>query len=337
MSHTRKKIALLILGGTVLTEEDPAKNAVVLEKDVKSWLRKIPEIKIMADIEPIFILGEKDKEPKLDHWTKTAKLIADRIKTHDGFVITHHAYSLLYAACAFSFMLQGVNKPVVFTGSQIPLFSAQELTDQETFKKYKGLGIKANLINAIQVAIQGPREVTIMFGNKLVQANQARQMKSLSLNLFDAPPKAVLGMIDFGIKISDFYPKQKVKTPFVFKTKFDRQIAVLRLYPEANQNLFKGILQKKPSAILVQCDDRELSLSQLKKILKPKNTIPIVIHTAFPFPQNEATSLFMVSNMTFETTLIKFMWILGQTKDKKRIGKLLKTNLANEIIEEENQ
>ena len=96
MLSSRKKIALIILGGTVLSEENSDKSAVVTKNDIKPWLSKMPEINIMADIEPIFILGEKDREPNLNNWLEAGNIIASKMDEFDGFVITHHVHSLLH-------------------------------------------------------------------------------------------------------------------------------------------------------------------------------------------------------------------------------------------------
>lgn len=333
MPTPRKKIGLIILGGTVLSEESSGKNAVISKNDIKPWLSNMPEINIMADIEPVFILGEKDKEPNLIHWKKMGEIIADKIDEFDGFVVTHHVHSLLQASCALSFMLQNLSKPVVFTGSQIPLTISKVKTSKKILKKYKGLGIKANLINALQIAIQGPSEVSIMFGNKLVRANQAHITKSLSLNLFNAPSKATLATIDFGIKISES-ARQENKGTFKLEALFNDNVSVANFYTDQNAEFLKWVFSKKPSGVIIQSHDIDSTIELLNKSFPKYSNIPILIHTESHLSPNTTKQITVISNMTFEATVMKFKWALGQTKDKKQIAKLMKENAALEIIEE---
>ncbi|MBU1075281.1 asparaginase, partial [Patescibacteria group bacterium] len=305
----------------------------ITKNDIKPWLSRMPEINIMADIEPVFILGEKDKEPGLNHWIKMGKIIADKMDEYDGFVVTHHVHSLLQASCALSFMLGNLSKPVVFTGSQIPLTLSKTKTTRKILKKYKGLGIKANLINALQIAIQGPSEVSIMFGNKLVRANQAHVTKSLSLNLFNAPTRAVLATIDFGIKISES-ARQIKRGAFKFKGLFDDNVSLANFYADQNIEFLKWVLEKKPSGVIIQSHDLDTTAELLKKSLPKNLSTPILIHTDTPFSDNDNSYFQIISNMTFEATLLKLKWVLGQTKNRKQIANLMRENVALELFEE---
>lgn len=331
MSKSRKNIALIILGGTILTEEESDQNAIVEEKDVSGWLKRIPEVNIIADIEPFFVLGEKDTEVNLDHWIKAGKIVAENMKNFDGFVITHHASTLLNGACAFSFMLQNPTKPIIFTGSQIP-YSLALKANKKLFKKYKGLGIKANLINAVQMAIQGPAEVGIIFGNKLVRATQAIKENSLSSNLFDSNPKGILGTIDFGIKLNEQNYRQS-KGLFSFAPDFVKNVSVVSMYPEENYELLEWTISKHPNGILIQSQNIELSKKLLNRIKDAQKEIPVVLHSHSPFIENDS-SLLIVNNLTPEAALLKFMWALGQTKKANEIKTILEKNIANEILDQ---
>jgi L-asparaginase len=279
-------------------------------------------------------LGEKDSEPDINHWIKLGKTIFKRMDEFDGFVVTHHVHSLLQSACALSYMLQNVTKPVVFTGSQIPFTLAGKKMSKKIMKKYKGLGIKANLINALQIAIQGPADVSVMFGNKLVRANQAHITKSLSMNLFDAPLKAVLATIDFGIKISE-HARSNAKDSPVCNTDFDDNVSVVDFNSEQNEDYLKWVLEKKPSGIIILTHNPESALELLKKLIPASYDMPIVVYTDVPFSDKNNSEFIFIENMTFEATLMKLKWALGQTKDRKEIDLLMKKDIASELLEEE--
>lgn len=124
-------------------------------------------------------------EPSL--WTRLAHLVRDRYDDYDGFVILHGTDTMAYSASALSFMLEGLTKPVIFTGSQLPIGVPR--TDG-----------KENLISAVEIAAAADEEghalvpeVSIFFDSVLIRGNRATKLSAEAFNAFaspDCPPLA---------------------------------------------------------------------------------------------------------------------------------------------------
>jgi L-asparaginase len=160
-------------------------------------------------------------------------VIEENYKDHDGFVVLHGTDTMAYSASALSFMLENLNKPVIFTGSQLPIGVLR--TDG-----------KENLITAIEIAaaqnMKSPAvpEVCIYFDNKLTRGNRTTKISAEHFDAFASPnypPLAEVGLhIRFNYNLIN-YPDPG-KDLAVHKT-FDNNIAVLKLFPGINPNFVK--------------------------------------------------------------------------------------------------
>lgn len=291
--------------------------------EMKPWLLAIPELKLIADIDPVFIFGGHASEIESKLWVKLGQEIFKRIKKYDGFIVTHGVDTMIYTAAMTSFLIQPHTKPIIFTGS--PLVSEGEEKKPKDLSglisNYKTLGVKANLINAVQVATMDLGEVGIMFGNRLTRATQTIKSDSPSFNFFNALKDGLLGKVDFGIKLfknAKKRSKQKVK----FLNKIEEKVCLLQLYPGAPTNLFESMIQGDCKGIIVKSFNTNLFPNSFKPFLDKayRKKIPIVAHNEFALDLKKKNREYIVINdLTFETTFVKFMWALGQTKD---LGKL---------------
>jgi L-asparaginase len=250
----KDSILLIYTGGTIgAVPSDPADPTSPLE--IASWetFRKgVPQLQLLRDrglrIDAVALdpaLDSTNIEP--EHWSIFVDIIAKHYHNYMGFVILHGTDTMVYTASALSFMLRGLAKPVVLTGSQIPILGFPE-TD----------GIR-NLVNAIFVAAWQrtglPRvpEVCIAFDNVLIRGNRARKRDADSFTGFESPNYPPLGLLEHPIKID---------TKLLLKTKKD---LVFRPGRTLNPNvislqIFPGI---QSSSILSQC----FSLDSLKGVV----------------------------------------------------------------------
>lgn len=129
----------------------------------------------------------------IDDWNSMGKLIADNYEYYDGFVIIHGTDTLAYTASALSFMLENLNKPVILTGSQIPLSLSRN-------------DAKENIITALLLATHYPiTEVCVYFGSRLLRGNRSQKISAHQLNAFDSPNYPDLA--DIGIQLQ-VHPKR---------------------------------------------------------------------------------------------------------------------------------
>lgn len=308
MSTKNKKIFLMICGLSLAGKH-------------KDWLKSMPELGIIADVEPIFVFDQNSVDITPAVWIKLAQEIHQRMDQATGFVVLHSVDNLLYTAAALSFMLQNLTKPIIFTGGFF----------NET--KNKKVDIRANLINASQAAGFNFSEVGIMFGNRLLRANNASRATDQSLNLFATPNNAILGRIDFSIRIFDkAVAKNKGKTKLY--DELENNIEIVKIEPIINlQELSKRLVDKK--GVIVKAGKYAALPIDLMFILeKLTSDIPIIIWSKVLEPTSVASkNILLVNNMTWESTLLKFMWALTQSSNIKKVKQLIGNDVAGEILE----
>ncbi len=285
----------------------------------KDWLASMPELGIIADVRPIFVFQKPSADITPDVWIKLAREIYQNFDKAEGFVVLHGADNLLYTSSALSFLLQNLTKPIIFTGSH-----GLDTRKQE---------VRANLINATQGATSGLNEVALMFGNRLLRANIARQGIEDSLNVLTTPVEGILGRIDFSIRIFDgAITKNKGKVKLF--DKLSDKIEIIQSNPVINlKALAKRVVNKE--GIIVNMDQyQDLPQDLMFFLEKITADIPVVIWTnqlqsKILAPKN----VLLINNLTWETAVVKFMWALGQTKNIKQIKELMAKEIAGEIIE----
>ncbi len=305
MFLANKKIYLMVLNRLIGLKE-------------KDLLSIIPELDIIANVEPIFIFTKPSADITPDVWLKLANEINNRFDEAAGFVILHGIDNLLYTSAALSFLLQNLTKPIIFTGSQ----NLPDTKKPET---------RANLINAVSAATCGLNEIALMFGNRLLRANQSVCAIEKSLNIFSAPPSATLGRIDFSIRIfekSILKNKGKIK---LFKNLYTN-IGIIEAGSISWLNptqLFKD----KKGIIINAGTYQNLPSGFMTWIKKVSSTTPVLVWTKQVNTKIfDSESILLINNMTWETTVAKFMWALAQNKQIKKIKKLMITNIAGEIM-----
>ena len=164
----KSSILIIYTGGTIGMKEDP-QDGTLKPFDFSQIKDEVPELnKFDVRIDSYTfdpLIDSSDMEPSI--WVQLAQLIAERYEDYDGFVILHGTDTMAYSASALSFMLEGLTKPVVFTGSQLPIGVPR--TDG-----------KENLISAVEIAAAKDHEgharvpeVCIYFDSKLLRGNRS--------------------------------------------------------------------------------------------------------------------------------------------------------------------
>ena len=174
-------------------------------------------------------------------WNKIGSVIYEKYEEYDGFVVLHGTDTMAYTASAISFMLEGLNKPVIFTGSQIPIGELRS-------------DARENLVTAALLASMDQcREVCLYFGGKLLRGNRATKISSDELVAFDSPnmPKLAIAGIDIKFHEDVMLPTQEGPlrmVPFLA----DVPIAVLKVFPGIQFSLFEGIMTDKLKGLVLE-------------------------------------------------------------------------------------
>ncbi|MUH71073.1 asparaginase [Psychrosphaera haliotis] len=239
----KKKIYIAYTGGTIGMKKSP-QGYIPVEGYITDVVNSLPEL--FRDEMPEFVINEYS--PVIDSsnmspndWQVIANDIAKNYDEFDGFVVLHGTDTMAYTASALSFMLENLSKPVIVTGSQIPLSEIR--SDGQT-----------NLLNALYLAANYPiPEVSLFFNNKLLRGNRSTKADSTGFNAFDSPNFEPLATAGIQIKIEAGEVVSPSSTePLKVVTISGQPIGVVTLYPGISHTVIANVLAQPVNALIVQ-------------------------------------------------------------------------------------
>lgn len=236
---SKSSVLLIYTGGTIGMKEDPHTKAL-RPFDFRQILNEVPEIeKFAMKIDAYTFnppIDSSDVMPNL--WVKLADLIKEQYDSYDGFVVLHGTDTMSYSASTLSFMLSGLTKPVVFTGSQLPIGVPR--TDG-----------KENLISAVEIASAKDAEghalvpeVTVFFGSKLMRGNRTTKVNAEYFNAFTSPNFPPLAEAGITIRYNESLIRKPADwdLPLSLWPKLDTRVSILKIHPGITPQVVKDIL-----------------------------------------------------------------------------------------------
>ena len=230
-------ILIIYTGGTMGMSYDKTDGRLI-PFDFSKILEKLPEL-YRFELELTILSFKKPLDSsniKPDHWITLAKIISQNYEKYDGFIVLHGTDTMAYSASALSFLLENLNKPVIFTGAQLPISEVR--TDA-----------RENFITALEIASARKAgspvapEVCIYFNNFLLRGNRAKKMQS---NHFDAfvsenyPSLAEAGVtIDYN---ASFIAKPDSTKKLKVHSKVDTNVCIIKLFPGINRSYLNAAL-----------------------------------------------------------------------------------------------
>lgn len=235
------KVLLISTGGTITMVRDKASGALV-PADMETFKAYMPELfagEIQVDIEAFTPqIDSSDIGPQI--WEQVARMVVSHYDEYDGFVVLHGTDTMSYSASALSFMLENLSKPVVFTGSQLPVGVLRS-------------DAKENLLTAIEIAAAKDEdgnaivpEVTIYFEDRLFRANRTTKRNAehfSAFNSYNYPALAKAGVhITYQPHLVHY---SDLSQPLRLHTKFDTNVAVLKLFPGIQPAVVRAVLRTR--------------------------------------------------------------------------------------------
>jgi L-asparaginase len=234
---SKANILLIYTGGTIGMVKD-FETGVLKAFNFKKLLKNIPELKLL-DCNIATVSFDKpidSSNMNIEEWKKIAVLIKDNYDNYDGFVVLHGSDTMSYSASALSFMLEDLNKPVVFTGSQLPIGDLR--TDA-----------KENLITAIQVASLKNKnksiinEVCLYFEYKLYRGNRTTKISAEHFSAFASPNFPALAESGVHLNVNENILLKKVTTKKLkVNTNLDDNVVIIKIFPGINERVIQTIL-----------------------------------------------------------------------------------------------
>ena len=235
ITSAKPNILLIYTGGTIGMVKDTETGALKAFNFSKI-LKNIPELKLLdCTIATIsFEVPIDSSNMNVDGWIKMAEIIASNYNDYDGFVVLHGSDTMSYSASALSFMLENLGKPVVFTGSQLPIGDLR--TDA-----------KENLITAIQVAALQENgmpvitEVCLYFEYKLYRGNRTTKISAEHFNAFVSPNFPFLVESGVHLKVREEYLLKQSLQPLKVHTHFETNVAIVKIFPGISESVISAI------------------------------------------------------------------------------------------------
>lgn len=328
-----KKILLIQTGGTIAMN---AKGEGV-ELDPERWSKvlynEIPELNEIAEIVTFPLFFEDSSDLNAWHWVKLTGCIEEKYNEFDGFVILHGTDTMAYSASALSFGLKNLDKPVIFTGSQLPMSTIRS-------------DARRNLVNAIELATMDFKEVGICFNDALYRGNRATKLSIGDFAAFGSPNFSPLANI--GIQIEALVREQFGNGDFENVAKYSDEVFVLTAHPNLNPKLLMDLKLDNLRAVILRafgsgnfCVKGEKSLLPFLDKCRKQDVIVSIVSQAdydsVDLTQYSAGRAALKhgaisgNDLTLEAAVTKLMFLLAHYESKTDIEERFQQSLAGEL------
>ena len=348
MSISREKprasVLLIYTGGTIGMKEDAGTGALK-PFDFSGIMEEVPELRKFAVTVDSYtftpLIDSSDVEPSL--WQALAKLIYESYDRYDGFVILHGTDTMAYSASALSFMLDHLSKPVIFTGSQLPI--GRPRTDG-----------KENLISAVEIAAARDGdghalvpEVCICFNSQLLRGNRSVKVNATGFDAFSSPNHPPLATAGISIKYNTgliHHPSEPGR-PLEIHTTLDTRVSVLKVHPGITEQAVRDILLGTGTrAVIIETYGSGNAISKawfLSIIREAVKMGKILVNITQCLSGDVDMDIYATGralkdagvisghDATTESALGKLFFLMGGHPDNHEVKALLEKNLKGEI------
>ena len=329
-----KKICWITTGGTIASIE--SKDGYVAANKGKILYDLLGNMTAQYDIEiyDLFTMDSSNIQP--EEWKDIASCINERIDKYDGFVITHGTDTMAYTSSCLSFMLLNIKKPVVLTGSQLPLI--HPLSD----------GLE-NMRLALAIASSDCHGVFVAFNRKVILGTRAVKVRTTGFHAFESVNFPYVATVNsLGLDLHKEYLVNN-NEPYQYNDSLCTDVFLLKLIPGMNPNIFDMLIKLKIKGVIIEAFGIG-GLSYIRRDFTKKIVdlldagISVVVCSQCLYERSDF-SIYEVGkkalehgvieayDMTSEACVTKLMWILGQINDVAKIKEMFMHNYANEIKE----
>lgn len=328
----KKHVLILTTGGTIVSADtDTGLRPLISSEQLRGYLGDLDRY-FSFDIQSVMNLDSSNIQA--EEWQVIAQAVYDHLDQYDGIVITHGTDTMAYTASALSFMLQNLKKPVVLTGSQIPI--SHLLTDARN-----------NLYTAFSAVENQIPGVSVAFDHKIIRGCRAVKIRTLGFEAFEsinAPYLGVLYADGMHRGPADCVPAEG-ETRLLSSLCSD--VFLLKLIPGTKPEIFEMLRQMKYRGIVLETFGaggmhflRRNLLPELKKLTDSGISVAACsqcLYDTSDFSIYEVgirlleCGIIPAHDMTTEAVVTKMMWALGQTDDPKEVVRMFQKNYAGEI------
>lgn len=338
----KSKVMIIYAGGTIGMVEDP-KTGTLHPLDFAHLSREVPELEkleVELAVQSIEMpLDSSNVGP--DVWFELLDIIEQNYKEYHGFVILHGSDTMAYTASALSFLIEFNNKPIILTGSQLPIGTLR--TDG-----------KENLITAIQIAAARENEepiiaeVAIYFEYSLYRGNRTTKMSAENFEAFMSPNYPLLAEAGVHIKYNYFALDEFPKEEVFFRRSICRDVASIKIFPGMTERVFKAVTGIEGLKGLVletfgsgNAPTYDWMREELERLIKEGVVVVNITQcsTGHVIQGKYETGAWLEKigvigggDMTFEAAITKLMYLLDcEEISRDEVGEYMSRNLRGEI------
>ncbi|MGN0160685.1 MAG: asparaginase [Lachnospiraceae bacterium] len=320
-----KRIMMLTTGGTIASSSSD--HGLIPRVMGEQLLQHIPELGKICRVECREILRMDSSNMQPQDWIHIAKETFKALQEYDGVVITHGTDTMAYTAAALTCFIQNLNKPVILTGSQIPM--EQEGTDAT-----------GNLTDAFRVAISGRAGVYVVFGGQIIHGSFAKKMYTQHLQAFESINSQVAGTVQNGnVMWSENGDIDAGKGDMVFDAGIDQRVIVIKLTPGIDPSFLINTMKMGYRGVILEAfgcggiPDQGRSLLPALEYAR-KHQILVAVTSQCPYDGVDlgvydvgisAKELGALSGgrMTLEALYVQMMWVLGHTQNYEEAKRIM--------------
>lgn len=321
---------MLYVGGSIGMKVNQKTGRIEPLESLSEVHRFLPELQKEVSLKFFSIANLGSSEINPDHWVEISRTIEAVYDDFDGFVVVHGTNTMSYTACALSFALQGLSKPVVLTGALMPI------------NDLAGDG-RMNLVFAIRAAQLDIAEVCVALGPHVIRGSRSKKVEASFLQTFESPNCAPLMDFSRHVHLADHRTVRRKRT-LSCKPSFNSNVIMTTVYPGMPASFRQAILDAKPDGIILRAYGPGMLPTDLFPWLQKvtQQEIPVVItsqtlrgrvdlHKYRKQLVLEQLGIISGKDMTFECATIKLMWALTQAKTPRRIRDLMERSLVGEL------
>ncbi len=330
-----KKVLLLTTGGTIAARG----GEMGLQPQLASsgLLHYTSDLTNFYDIHTKDILNLDSSNIQAEEWQTIARAVYENLDNYDGIVITHGTDTMAYTASMLSFMLQNLKKPVVLTGSQMPIDNL--LTDA-----------RSNLFTAFSAIDCNIPGVTIAFDHKIINGCRAVKVRTMGFEAFESVNAPCLGEV-FANGMRRCAPSPVAfdpDKPTLLKDNLCNDVFLLKLIPGTNPAIFDMLTKLNYRGVVLETFGAggmhfvRRNLTEALKVLAERGVAVVAcsqcLYETSDFSIYEVGQRLLECgiipgrDMTTEAVVTKLMWALGQTEDLDEVRRIFETNFAGEVV-----